>query len=88
MLGLLARLERGTKVLSLGSQALTLDGASANRLRCTLGLGFQYCIISIIILATIHVQVTHSVMNSITNIYNLLRSDGFLMILELTGPLP
>lgn len=41
-----------------------------------------------IILATNCVHATHSLTNSTTNIHNLLRSDGFLMMLEMTEPLP
>ena len=40
------------------------------------------------ILATNCVHATHSLVNSTTNIHNLLRSDGFLMMLEMTEPLP
>ena len=40
------------------------------------------------ILATNCVHATHSLVNSTSNIHNLLRSDGFLMMLEMTEPLP
>ena len=40
------------------------------------------------ILATNCVHATHNLVNSTTNIYNLLRSDGFLMMLEMTESLP
>ena len=40
------------------------------------------------ILATNCVHATHSLLNSTTNIHKLLRSDGFLMMLEMTEPLP
>lgn len=40
------------------------------------------------ILATNCVHATHNLVNSTTNIHNLLRSDGFLMMLEMTEPLP
>lgn len=40
------------------------------------------------ILATNCVHATHSLVNSTTNIRNLLRSDGFLMMLEMTEALP
>ena len=40
------------------------------------------------ILATNCVHATHSLVNSTTNLHNLLRSDGFLMMLEMTEPLP
>ena len=40
------------------------------------------------ILATNCVHATHSLVNSTTHIRNLLRSDGFLMMLEMTEPLP
>ena len=40
------------------------------------------------ILATNCVHATHSLVNSTKNIHNLLRSDGFLLLLEMTQPLP
>ena len=40
------------------------------------------------ILATNCVHATHNLVNSTTNIHKLLRSDGFLMMLEMTEPLP
>lgn len=41
-----------------------------------------------IVLATNCVHATHSLVNSTTNIHNLLRSDGLLMMLEMTEQLP
>ena len=41
-----------------------------------------------IILATNCVHATHSLANSTRNIHKILRSDGFLMMLEMTEPLP
>lgn len=40
------------------------------------------------ILATNCVHATHSLLNSTTNIQNILRSDGFLLMLEMTESLP
>ena len=40
------------------------------------------------VLATHCVHATHGLVNSTTNIHNLLRSDGFLLMLEMTEALP
>ena len=41
-----------------------------------------------IIIATNCVHATHSLANSLKNIHNILRPDGFLLMLEMTEPLP